>query len=60
VETNAHTQSVEIDDVIVDPGTGKIYHMERRPAEAGRTVLVDTRTGKDVVPKDFNARSRGE
>jgi hypothetical protein len=50
---------VLIDDVVVDHVKGKVYHLERRPAEAGRSVLVDTATGKDVVPAGFNVRSQG-
>ncbi|RDB21912.1 Dipeptidyl aminopeptidase BIII [Hypsizygus marmoreus] len=44
-------------DVVVDPITSTIYHIESRPSEAGRNVLVNTGTGKDVVGKDYNVRT---
>lgn len=51
---------VSFDDVLVDPipreGLG-IYHIEKRPSEAGRNALVDTTTGKDLFGKGWNARS---
>ncbi|EPQ53311.1 alpha/beta-hydrolase [Gloeophyllum trabeum ATCC 11539] len=43
------TQStINITDVLVDPVTGAIYHLEERPSEEGRAVVVETRTGQDV------------
>ncbi|KAH6892788.1 P-loop containing nucleoside triphosphate hydrolase protein [Coprinopsis sp. MPI-PUGE-AT-0042] len=38
------------EDVLVDAVTGLLYHLERLPSENGRTVLVATSTGTDVVP----------
>ena len=37
-----------------------IYWLERRPAEAGRSVIVSADDGRvsDVLPKGYNARSR--
>ncbi|KAH6892786.1 alpha/beta-hydrolase [Coprinopsis sp. MPI-PUGE-AT-0042] len=43
--------------VLVDAVTGLLYHLERRPSENGRTVLVATSTGKDVVPSSVNVRT---
>jgi hypothetical protein len=53
------SQSTSVDDVIVDRVKGTVYHLERRPKEGGRSVLVDTRTNKDLVPAGFNVRTRG-
>ncbi|KAJ7641457.1 Alpha/Beta hydrolase protein [Roridomyces roridus] len=49
--------SVKLTDVLVDAATAAIYHVESRPSEAGRCVLVDSRTGRDLVGKAYNARS---
>ena len=55
---------VSYDDVLVDsipshvhPNGNAIYHIEKRPAEAGRNVIVDTSSKKDVFGKGWNARS---
>ena len=34
-----------------------IYHVEKRPSEEGRSVLVRTEQGIDVIGRDFNSRS---
>ncbi|TFK39070.1 alpha/beta-hydrolase [Crucibulum laeve] len=49
--------SNSIIDVLVDPVTSNVYHLENRPSEAGRSVLVETQTDKDVVGRDWNVRS---
>lgn len=41
----------------MDPITSTIYHIEKRPAEAGRNVIVDTEKGEDVVGKEWNVRT---
>ncbi|KAI5114963.1 hypothetical protein M0805_006579, partial [Coniferiporia weirii] len=46
-----------IDDVLVDPVTTAVYHLESRPSEAGRCVLVETATGKYVFGPGWNART---
>ncbi|KAF9005454.1 Alpha/Beta hydrolase protein [Cyathus striatus] len=47
-----------ISDVIVDPLTAQVYHIESRPSEKGRSVLVHTATGKDVASdKTWNFRT---
>ncbi|KIJ58052.1 hypothetical protein HYDPIDRAFT_120069 [Hydnomerulius pinastri MD-312] len=49
--------SIPFDDVFVDPITSKVYHVERRAADAGRSVIVDSATNKDVIPSPYNART---
>jgi dipeptidyl aminopeptidase/acylaminoacyl peptidase len=49
-------QSVGLSEVRLDGGD--IYWLESRPQEAGRSVVVSQRTGKDVLPAPFNARTR--
>lgn len=50
-------QAAKIQDVVVDPITSVIYHLEGRPQEAGRSVLVNTEKGKDVVGEGWNFRT---
>ncbi|KAF5378917.1 hypothetical protein D9757_008722 [Collybiopsis confluens] len=45
------------DDVIVDNITSIVYHLEGRPSEKGRVTLVESSTGREIVPKDVNVRS---
>ncbi|KAF9466810.1 alpha/beta-hydrolase [Collybia nuda] len=49
--------SVIFADIVVDPVTSAVYHLENRPSEAGRSVLVNTKTGQDIVGKDWNVRT---
>ncbi|KIK54773.1 hypothetical protein GYMLUDRAFT_264477 [Collybiopsis luxurians FD-317 M1] len=49
--------STSIDDIIVDAVTSVVYHLEGRPADKGRCVLVESLTGCEIVPKDVNVRS---
>ena len=51
-------ETVTLDQVQIHKGT--IYWLERRPAEAGRSVIVSYHDGNrtDVLPPPFNARSR--
>ena len=46
-----------IADAIVDTITSKVYHVEKRPSEAGRNVLVNTKSNKDVVREGWNVRT---
>ncbi|KAF9073509.1 alpha/beta-hydrolase [Rhodocollybia butyracea] len=46
-----------INDVLVDAVTLVVYHIEGRPAEKGRCVLVETETGREIVPKEINVRT---
>lgn len=45
------------DDVLVDPITQSIYHLEERPEDHGRCVIVDTIAKKDVLPSPYSART---
>ncbi|KAJ3842541.1 Alpha/Beta hydrolase protein [Lentinula raphanica] len=49
--------STSTDDVIIDAATTKIYHLEGRPSEKGRCVLVESETGREIVGKDVNVRT---
>ncbi|THU89456.1 alpha/beta-hydrolase [Dendrothele bispora CBS 962.96] len=44
-------------EIIVDPSTSIVYHVEGRPSEAGRSVLVESRTGRDVAGQGWNVRT---
>ncbi|KAK7033990.1 hypothetical protein VNI00_012419 [Paramarasmius palmivorus] len=47
--------STSLADIVVDPITSVVYHLEGRPSEEGRTVLVDTRASRDVIGSGWNA-----
>ncbi|KAF7416263.1 hypothetical protein PC9H_002528 [Pleurotus ostreatus] len=49
--------SKPIAELLVDPIANKIYHVESRPAEAGRSVLVETETARELVGKEWNVRT---
>ncbi|KAI0791405.1 alpha/beta-hydrolase [Abortiporus biennis] len=49
--------SNKVADIIVDPVTSAIYHLEARPSEGGRVVVVKTEEGKDLFGPGWNARS---
>ncbi|KAF8664837.1 hypothetical protein AX16_000678 [Volvariella volvacea WC 439] len=49
--------SIKLTDVLVDSVTSKVYHIENRPSERGRAVLVETESGRDVVGKEANVRT---
>ncbi|EGN97422.1 hypothetical protein SERLA73DRAFT_184126 [Serpula lacrymans var. lacrymans S7.3] len=58
ISTDAVTNgSVTINDIIVDAIRSTVYHIERRPAEKGRSVIVNTRTKEDVFDERWDARS---
>ncbi|KAL0581324.1 hypothetical protein V5O48_000700 [Marasmius crinis-equi] len=48
---------ISLPGVVVDPSTSIVYHLEGRPAEGGRTALVESKSGKDLIGRDFNASS---
>jgi hypothetical protein len=50
-------QTISIAEIIVDSATGAIYHVEERPHESGRRVLVHSESGKDVFGSQWNART---
>ena len=47
-------QAVGLSEVRFDGD--EIYWLESRPQEAGRSVVVSQRTGKDVLPVPFNLK----
>ncbi len=51
-------ESISLDQITIF--NNRIYWLERRPAEAGRNVIVSYRDGQttDLLPQPFNARSR--
>ena len=49
ISTDLITGAVlDIPDALADKTTGKVYHIEARPWEAGRNVVVDTSTGEEI------------
>ncbi|TCD69563.1 hypothetical protein EIP91_007187 [Steccherinum ochraceum] len=50
--------AASIDDVIVDPVTSAIYHLERRSNEGGRNVLIQTEHHSDLFEEGWNCRTR--
>ncbi|KAJ7641515.1 alpha/beta-hydrolase [Roridomyces roridus] len=45
-------------DVVLDPITSVVYHIEKRPAEGGRNALVHSETRRDVLGGgDWDVRS---
>lgn len=40
---------VRVSDILVDPVTSTVYHIESRPSEEGRSIVVNTATGRDVT-----------
>ncbi|KAF9221074.1 alpha/beta-hydrolase [Gyrodon lividus] len=49
--------SITFDDVFVDPITSRVYHVERRGQDAGRYVIVDTATNRDLFSSPYSART---
>ncbi|KDQ57918.1 hypothetical protein JAAARDRAFT_129506 [Jaapia argillacea MUCL 33604] len=49
--------SISIGDVLIDPVTSTVYHVENRPTEGGRSVVVNTKSKKDVFGSEWNART---
>lgn len=55
---NVREQAIGLVDVLVgDDSDSTIYHIEARPSEAGRNVLVNTLTGKDIVGPEYDVRT---
>ncbi|KAJ7074518.1 Alpha/Beta hydrolase protein [Mycena amicta] len=44
-------------DILIDPQTSTVYHIEKRPAENGRNTLVQTETGRDLTSGDWDVRT---
>ena len=59
-QPSSSRQAIGINSILIDPITSSIYHIEARPGEAGRCVIVDTRKEKDIFGPGWNARSRVE
>ncbi|KAJ7902799.1 Alpha/Beta hydrolase protein [Mycena olivaceomarginata] len=55
--SNITQGSIKITDVVVDAVTAAVYHVESRPSESGRCVLVDSPSGRDLVGKEWNVRT---
>lgn len=49
-------QNIVFDDVLVDPITNVVYHLEERPKDHGRCVIVNTCAKKDVLPSPYSAK----
>ena len=48
-------QSISFTDLFVDPKNNKIYHIESRPEDKARYVIVDTIAGQDIIPSPYSA-----
>ncbi|KAH9475568.1 Dipeptidyl peptidase family member 6 [Psilocybe cubensis] len=46
-----------ISEIIVDRVTSEVYHLETRPSEKGRSVLVHTNSNRDIVGPNWNVRT---
>ncbi|KAF9223517.1 alpha beta-hydrolase [Gyrodon lividus] len=49
--------STAFDDVFIDSTENTIYHIERRPEDDGRYVIVDTLAAQDVISSPYSART---
>ncbi|EMD35932.1 hypothetical protein CERSUDRAFT_115835 [Gelatoporia subvermispora B] len=49
--------AASVDEAFVDPITSVIYHIEDRPTEGGRSVIVITEENRDLFGKEWNART---
>ncbi|KZP22880.1 alpha/beta-hydrolase [Athelia psychrophila] len=52
----AASDSITIEEILVDPVSSRVYHLEKRPSQ-GRNVLVDTENNCDIFGLGWNARS---
>ena len=51
-------QSISFESILlVDRVTGELFHVERRPSEGGRSVIVNSTSHKDLVDKNWNVRT---
>jgi len=44
-------------DLIVDQATSEVYHLESRPSEGGRNVLVHTESNRAIVGLKWDVRT---
>ncbi|KAJ7027489.1 alpha/beta-hydrolase [Mycena alexandri] len=59
VETITDTsKSPDLVDILVDPLTSKVYHIEKRPAEGGRDALLLTESGRDITGREWDVKSK--
>ncbi|KAH8101563.1 alpha beta-hydrolase [Cristinia sonorae] len=47
-----------LEDVYLDKATSHVYFAQKRPEENGRSAIVDAGTRKDVLGKEWNARTK--
>ncbi|KAJ8093083.1 hypothetical protein AAF712_002440 [Marasmius tenuissimus] len=47
--------TISLTDTAVDPINSVVYHLEGRPTEKGRTAIVETKSGRDLIGTDFSA-----
>ncbi|KAJ7119659.1 Alpha/Beta hydrolase protein [Mycena epipterygia] len=57
VDTITDTDNVDLVDVLVDPITSAVYHIEQRPAEGGRNALLHTETGRDITGGEWDVKT---
>lgn len=50
-------QTITFSDLFVDPTDNKVYHIEVRPEDNARYVIVDTLAARDVIPSPFSAHT---
>ncbi|KAI0060422.1 alpha/beta-hydrolase [Artomyces pyxidatus] len=53
----AQSLSAGIEDIILDPVTSKVYYGQNRPAENGRSAVVDAATRQDLLDHTWDART---
>lgn len=51
-------KAISLSDILVDPVTNELYHLEGRPSEGGRVVLVRSHSNEDAVGSDWNVRTQ--
>ncbi|KAG9218471.1 hypothetical protein CCMSSC00406_0010050 [Pleurotus cornucopiae] len=55
--TSVAQLSNSIAELLVDPITNKIYHVELQPNDGGKNVLVETETARDLVSGEWDVRT---
>ncbi|KAI0042687.1 alpha/beta-hydrolase [Auriscalpium vulgare] len=53
----AQSLSAGVEDVFLDAVTSKIFFAQIRPAEDGRSAIVDASSGKDLLDQSWDART---
>ncbi|KAF9490943.1 hypothetical protein BDN71DRAFT_1510850 [Pleurotus eryngii] len=49
--------SNSIAELLVDPITNKLYHVELRPGDEGKNALVETERARDLVSGEWDVRT---